>query len=116
MLEKDWQAETRLVRERERKARAILGVSETAGRAAIRRAFRQASLADHPDVNPANEEAARRFHIVCCAYRCLTEGESCAVLDQLEAPPEAAADSRYRLDNPWGYWCWWRDKYFDQRG
>jgi len=113
VLEKDWQAEIRLLRRRERKARAILGVSDAAGRQEIRRAFRQAVLASHPDVNPADAETARRFHLVCRAYRCLMDGESCATLDELQAPPEVPAETHYRLDNPWGYWCWWRDRYFD---
>ena len=114
MLEKDWQAETRLLRQREGKARAILGVSATASRAELRRAFRRASLANHPDMNPADKDAERRFHLICCAYRCLTEGKSCPALDKLQGPPQAPTDTRYRLGNPWGYWCWWRDKYFDE--
>jgi hypothetical protein len=111
--EKDWQGEIRLLRERRRKARAILGVPDTTDRAGIRRAFRRASLASHPDVDSTSREAGRRFHLVCCAYKCLTEGQSCEALDEIELVHEAPGDSKYHLDNPWGYWCWWRDKYFD---
>jgi len=27
--------------------------------------------------------------------------------------PVAETEGNYRLDNPWGYWCWWREKYFE---
>ena len=116
MFEKDWQAEIRTLRRRERQARTILGVSETAGRREIQGAFRQASRMNHPDVNPGDREAEARLRLICCAYKHLTEGQPCAALDELEAPPEAATDGKYRLDNIWGYWCWWREKYFNQNG
>ena len=111
MHERDWQADVRLHRRRERASRALLGVSETAGRAEIRQAFRRAALASHPDVNPG-DDAPGRFRLIYSAYKCLTRGEFCAALDQFEAPPDGPADTRYRLDNPWGYWCWWRERYF----
>ena len=112
MPDKDWQAEIAHLQERDRKSRALLGVSETADGAEIRRAFRRASLAHHPDVNGRGEDASRRFHLVCCAYKFLTEGEACAALDELESPPPPRTDGKYRLDNPWGYWCWWRETFF----
>jgi len=113
MPDRDWQAEIVLLQDRDRKARAILGVSQTAERAEIRRAFRRASLEHHPDVSGGDKDASRRFHLACCAYKFLTEGEPCAALDELDAPPAAMPDGKYRLDNRWGYWCWWRDKFFD---
>jgi len=114
MPDRDWQVEIALLQERDRKSRAILGVLEAADRAEIRRAFRRASLAHHPDANPQDASAAARFHLVCCAYKFLTEGEACPALDDLECPPSPYMDGKYRLDNPWGYWCWWRDKYFGE--
>ena len=113
MSEPDWQTDIRRLKERERTARAILGVSETADAAEIRHAFRQASLVCHPDVNPDDRKAADRFHLVCCAYKFLTEGETCADLDGYAAPAVPHTDGKYRRDNPWGYWCWWRETYFD---
>ncbi len=113
MPDRDWQAEIAVSQERERKARVILGVSESADRAAIRRAFRQASMACHPDKNRGDAEAGRRFHLICCAYKFLIEGKACPALDEMESPPPAPPDGgTFRLDNPWGYWCWWREKYF----
>jgi len=110
--DKDWQAEIALLQERERKARAILGVSETAGRAEIHRAFRRASLVHHPDVNRGDAGASRRFHLICCAYKFLMEGEACDGLDDLKCPTPPDTGSKYRRDNFWGYWCWWREQYF----
>jgi len=112
--DRNWQAETALLQERDRKSRAVLGVSETADTAEIRRAFRRASLAHHPDVNGGDGDASTRFHLACCAYRFLAEGEACAALDKLEIPPPPRMSGTYRLDNPWGYWCWWRENYFGE--
>ena len=112
MPDRDWQADIALLQEREHKARAILGVPESAGQQEIRWAFRRASLAHHPDVNGGDEECSRRFHLACCAYKFLTEGEACAALDELEEPRVPMTDGKYRLDNPWGYWCWWRESFF----
>ena len=114
MPDRDWQAEISLLQERERKARAILGVPESAGKQEIRRAFRRASRVHHPDVNGGSEDSSRRFHLVCCAYKFLTEVQACPALDQLDAPPATLTDGKYRLNNPWGYWCWWREKYFGE--
>jgi DnaJ-class molecular chaperone len=110
---RDWQADIRLLRRRTQAARAILGVSDDAGPEEIRTAFRRTSLACHPDCHPDDEDAPRRFHLACCAYRCLTEGECCDQIDGVAGPHEAPEGDGPRMDGPWGYWCWWRDKYFD---
>lgn len=112
MREKDWQAEIAQMQERDRKSRALLGVSETADRTEIHRAFRRASVMHHPDKNPDDAGAPRRFHLICCAYKFLIEGRACAALDATDSPPAPVTDGGYFLENPWGYWCWWRDKYF----
>ena len=112
MPDRDWQAEVALLRERESKSRQILGLPDDADRAAVRRAFRRASLACHPDANAADPEAARRFHLVCCAYRFLIGGEACEALDAFRAGPEPRGRARRGFDNPWAYWCWWREQFF----
>jgi len=112
MRDRDWQADVALVQERQRKARAILGVSDAADNAMVHRAFHRASLEHHPDVNRGDGDSSRRFQLICCAYKFLTEGEACPALDELDTPPVSMTVGRYRLDNPWGYWCWWRESFF----
>jgi len=112
MVETDWQDQINRLQQRERKARAVLGVSENADLMEIRRAFRRACIVHHPDVNRGETKAADRFLLICCAYKFLTEGENCEALDRLDVPPKGTAEGEYRMDNPWGYWCWWREKYF----
>jgi len=112
MPDRDWQAEIVRIQERDRESRAILGVSETTGRTEIRRAFRRASLVHRPDVHAQDGDASHRFHLLCCSNEFLTEGEASAALDELDEPSRLQTDGKYRLDNPWGYWCWWREKHF----
>jgi DnaJ-class molecular chaperone len=106
------QGEAMRLREREEKARAILGVGEAAEAEEIRRAYRRLSLVCHPDQNPSDTAAAWRFRLVCCAYKFLTEGDMCPELDEADRSADAEPETQQRLDNDWAYWCWWRDKYF----
>jgi len=116
--DRDWQAEIRLLQRREKKARQILGVSDSggcgsqAGAERIKRAWRKLSLEHHPDNNGGSLESHRRFILVNCAYRFLTEGKGCEKLDAERLPDEELTDGKYRLDNPWGHFAWWREKYF----
>lgn len=113
MAEKDWQADIERLRERERKARAVLGVSEEADAAAIRQAYRRASLAHHPDANPQDKGAAERFRLIHCAYRFLSRGEACDELGRVGVSSEGTTDEKHQRDSAWGYWCWFREEFFD---
>jgi len=114
--DRDWQAEIRVLQEREKKARQALGVSDRANADDIKRAWRRESLKHHPDHNSGSAESHRRFILINCAYRCLTEGVGCDELDSEKPLGEALTGGKYRLDNPWGYFAWWRENYFgDQK-
>lgn len=112
MSDEDAQSAAQRLLEREARARAILGVDTAAGTDDIRRAFRRLSLACHPDTNPDDKDAARRFRIVCCAYKLLAKGETSPELDQADLTRLSQSETERCLDNDWAYWCWWRDRFF----
>lgn len=70
---------------------ARLGVEPTATASAIKAAYRQLARAWHPDKNPGDAEASRRFREVSEAYRVLGEPESRARYDR-ESRPFAPED------------------------
>jgi DnaJ-class molecular chaperone len=114
MRDEDARTEAGRLRKREAKARAILGVDAAAGAEEIRRAFRRLSLASHPDTNPSDTDAAWRFRLVCCAYRFLAEGDMCPELDQADPSTDAESEAQRRVNNDWAYWCWWRERFFEE--
>jgi len=94
-------------------ARKVLGVSEDATGEELRRAWRKACLQTHPDRNPDDPDAAKRFATVNCAYRLLRYGAPCdALLEAAEKPQADGSRDKYNLDNMWGLFLWWRDKFF----
>jgi len=114
MPDKDWQADVRALQQREKTAREILGVSDTDGPEQIKSAWRKLSLRHHPDNNRDSATARRRFMLVNCAYRFLTEGDGCKELDGEPLADGETTDGKYNLENPWGYFAWWQEKYFDR--
>ena len=94
-------------------ARRVLGIGEIASPREIKRAWRRRCLETHPDRNPGDPDAERRFRLVNCAYRLLTEGTPCDELltnnAESEEPPK---HGKYNLSNAWGFYLWWRDRFF----
>jgi len=95
-------------------ARKVLGVSEDAGKEDMKKAYRKASAKCHPDHNQDDAEAAKRFVLVKCAYELLAENKPCPqLLEEINAWEGVPEDGKYKLDNPWGHFLWWREKFFD---
>ena len=91
----------------------ILAVSEEAGKGDLKKAYRKASMKYHPDHNQDDVEAARRFVLVKCAYELLVEDKPCPqLLEEINAWDGVPEDGKYKLDNPWGHFLWWREKFF----
>jgi len=104
---------TRLEIEARRIAMDILGVDESASSEKIKSAWRRACRETHPDRNPSDPDAPRKFRVVNCAYRLITDGIACKdLLDESNGPQNSPSDSKYNLENAWGLFLWWREKFF----
>ena len=91
----------------------ILGVSEDADKKNLKKAYRKVSMKCHPDHNQDDADAAKKFLLVKCAYELLAEDKSCpALLEAINDWPGIPDDDKYRLDNQWGHFLWWREKFF----
>ena len=97
-----------------RAACKILGVPEDANKATLKKAYRRASLKLHPDQNPNDSDAHKKFVLAKCAYELLAEDKPCEMLlEEIKSWAEVPDDSKYALDNLWGHFLWWREKFFE---
>ena len=91
----------------------ILEVSESADERELKKAYRRTSLKYHPDRNQDDPDASRKFVLVRCAYELLAENKPCPeLLEEINAWEGVPEDDKYKLENPWGHFLWWRDKFF----
>ena len=96
-----------------RAARKILDVQEGADTKALKKAYRRASLKYHPDHNPNDSDAHKRFLLIKCAYELLAEDKpSEMLLEEIKSWSGVPEDDKYKLDNLWGHFLWWREKFF----
>src|SRR5579872_6957363 len=63
----------------------LLGVSRTASADDIKKSFRKLAMQHHPDRNPGNKEAERRFKDVNHAYDILKDPDKRAAYDRFGA-------------------------------
>lgn len=99
--------------EARRIAYKVLGVEETANKEEIKKAYRRTAIKFHPDKNLNDREASRKFVLAKCAYELLARNKPCpALLEEINSWPGVPEDDKYRLDNPWGHFLWWREKFF----
>ena len=91
----------------------ILGVSEDGDKNDLKKAYRSASMKCHPDHNPHDPDAGKKFALVKCAYELLAEDKPCPeLLEEVNSWAGVPEDGKYKLDNPWGHFLWWREKFF----
>ena len=94
-------------------ARKLLDVGDNADLDELKRAYRMAAIQYHPDHNGNTTEANRKFALIKCAYELLAFDKPCEVLlEEMDLWSDVPADAKYKLDNAWGHFCWWREKFF----
>lgn len=88
----------------------VLGVSRDATDDEIKKAYRDLTKKYHPDLNPGNEEAARKMNEVNAAYDQIKNGN----VQQAYAP---GASQYQQYGNPYGYGTWgaWGDRQYQQQ-
>jgi len=92
----------------------ILEVTESVSKKELKKAYRRASLKYHPDHNQDDPDANKKFVLIKCAYELLAEDKPCPkLLEEINSWPGVPEDDKYKLDNPWGHFLWWREKFFD---
>ena len=91
----------------------ILGVEEMATKEELKKAYRKTAMKFHPDKNLDDPDASKKFALVKCAYELLAEDKPCpALLEEINSWPGVPEDGKYVLDNLWGHFLWWREKFF----
>ena len=99
--------------EMRRIASEILDVGETADMNQLKKAYRRVAMKFHPDKNLNDPDANKKFMLVKCAYELLANDKSCPeLLGEINSWSGVPKDDKYKLDNPWGHFLWWRDKFF----
>ena len=76
----------------------VLGVSKDADEAAIKKAYRALAKKYHPDMNPGDKEAEKKFKEASEAYAVLSDAENgvsmtSSAMRHLKAAPAVQADS-----------------------
>jgi len=94
-------------------ASRILDVSESANINELKKAYRKAATKYHPDHNGNTPEANKKFTLIKCAYELLAEDKPCPVLlEEINSWPGVPDNDKYKLENSWGHFLWWREKFF----
>jgi len=115
MKRDDWEFMERISLDLEtrRTACKVLDVDETADREELKKAYRRAAMKFHPDKNLNDPDAGKKFMLVKCAYELLAEDKPCPeLLKEINSWSGVPEDDKYKLDNAWGHFLWWREKFF----
>jgi len=99
--------------EARRMACKVLGVEEMASKEELKKAYRRTAINFHPDKNIDNPDVSKIFVLVKCAYELLAKNKPCPqLLEEINSWPGVPEDDKYKLDNLWGHFLWWREKFF----
>ena len=81
----------------------ILGVKRSATEKEIKKAYRRLAREHHPDLNPGNKEAERRFKEISEAYQVLSNAELRKKYDQFghrAFEPALAGETQHTTSDP----------------
>jgi curved DNA-binding protein CbpA len=79
----------------------------------LKSAWRRACKEHHPDRNPDDPAAGKRFAVLNCAYQFLAVGHPCQeILREAAEDKSSPQEEEKRPDDSWGHFLWWRDKFF----
>jgi len=115
-MKEDLEFMERITRDLEARKAAckILEVEEMADKQQLKKAYRRAAIKYHPDHNESSPDANKKFTLINCAYELLAFDKPCdKILEEINSWPGVPEDGNYRIDNPWGHFLWWREKFFD---
>jgi len=115
MVKDDYEFGERITRDLQARNAAckILGVEEMATKEELKKAYRRTAMKFHPDKNKNDPDANKKFALVKCAYALLAQDKPCpALLEEINSWPGVPDDDKYKLDNLWGHFLWWREKFF----
>jgi hypothetical protein len=114
-MKEDFEFMERITRDLEARKAAckILQVQDDASKEQLKKAYRRAAMEYHPDHNQRDPDANKKFTLVKCAYELLAEDKPCPeLLEEINTWQGVPKGGKYKLDNPWGHFLWWRDKFF----
>ncbi|AQQ09678.1 Heat shock protein J [Sedimentisphaera cyanobacteriorum] len=109
----DFMKDIDLETEARKAAREILGVKEDSSSEQLKKAYRQAACKHHPDHNQSSSDSDKQFRLIKCAYDLLAFNKQCSeIFEQIDRPKSDDKNCKYNLDNSWGRFLWWRDKFY----
>jgi DnaJ-class molecular chaperone len=91
----------------------ILELPEGSGIKLIKKAYIRLAMKYHPDKKPEDKELEKQFKNIQNAYEFLISDKNRGRI-KLEGDMENKAKvktTKYNLDNEWGYYLWWKDKF-----
>ncbi len=96
----------------EKLAHKILDIPLGSSISEIKKAYIKLAMKYHPDKSPGDKEIEKKFQNIQNAYEFLVS-EKNRGRTKLEDDSDDVQlkDNKYNLDNEWGYFLWWRDKF-----